>query len=307
MRRQCTPMETLDVGKRIWREMKIALMPTDRMLLKTGNCQIESEPVYVMQSTPRATRSDRKILSINLSLLYNSFIIYFEKTIANEMTTVIPLGVSTLTAATPERFEPGKRLRGPKRRQQVLACALLVFSRDGIGRAGHTQVAELAGVSVTTVFKYFPNRKALVDAVLGKVERRLLKLVQEAHAEAPSAREALHAQVRAWTRLAREEPDVMKIWLEWSASIRDEVWPRYLKLENRVNRIIVDTLERDPTPRRIKDIDAARAAHSTAHMFAHMIFSPDGAFDEAEKFMLDAIDVLIGFEEGAPSPQDPAK
>ncbi len=209
--------------------------------------------------------------------------------------------------ATPERFEPGKRVSRSKRRQQVLACALVVFARDGIGRAGHTQVAELAGVSVTTVFKYFPNRKALVDAVLGKVERRLLKLVQETHADAPSAREALHAQVRAWIRLAREEPEVMKIWLEWSASIRDEVWPRYLKLENRVNRIIVDTLERDLTPRRMKALDAARAAHSTAHMAAHMIFSPNGAFDEAEAFMLDSIDVLIGFEESTALPQEPAK
>jgi TetR/AcrR family transcriptional regulator, hemagglutinin/protease regulatory protein len=207
---------------------------------------------------------------------------------------------------TPERFEPGKRVSRSKRRQQVLACALVVFARDGIGRAGHTQIAELAGVSVTTVFKYFPTRKALVDAVLGRVERRLLKLVQEAHADASSAREAFHTHVRAWTRLAREEPEFVKIWLEWSASIRDEVWPRYLKLENRVNRILVQTLERDPAPRRMSDLNAARATQSTAHMSAHMIFSPDGAFDEAEKFMLDAMDVLIGFEESTASLQESA-
>jgi TetR/AcrR family hemagglutinin/protease transcriptional regulator len=153
------------------------------------------------------------------------------------------------------------------------------------------------------VFKYFPTREALVDAVLGRVERRLLKFVRDAHADAPSAREALHTQVRNWIRIAREEPEFVKIWLEWSASVRDDVWPRYLKLENRVNRIIVQTLERDPTPLRIKAIDAARAAHSTAYMALHMIFA-DGAFDEAEEFMLNAIDVLIGFGDGAPSPQE---
>jgi TetR/AcrR family hemagglutinin/protease transcriptional regulator len=197
-------------------------------------------------------------------------------------------------AEVPGRVEPGKRLSGAKRRQQVLECALAVFARDGIGRGGHTQVAELAGVSVPTVFKHFPNREALVSAVLGKVERRLLKLVRNAHADAPSAHEAFRTHVRAWMQLAREETDVVKIWLEWSASIRDDVWPRYLKFEARVLRILVDTLERHPAPLRMKAIDTARAAHGTAYMSAHMIFAPDGAFVDAEEFMLGAMDVIIG-------------
>ncbi len=211
-----------------------------------------------------------------------------------------------MTMAT-ERFEPEKRLNASKRRQQVLAWALVAFARDGIGRAGHTQVAELAGVSVPTVFKYFPSREALVDAVLRKVERRLLKLVREAHVDAPSARAAFHAHCRAWMQLAREETEFLKIWLEWSASIRDDVWPRYLKFEARVLRILAQTIERDPAPRRMKPIDAARAAHGTAYMSAHMIFSPDGTFDDAEDFMLNAMDLLIGFDLSSAPGHKPVK
>ena len=144
------------------------------------------------------------------------------------------------------------------------------------------------------MFKYFPNREALVDAVLEKVERRLLKLVRGAHINAPSAREAFHIHVHAWMQLAREETEYLKIWLEWSASIRDEVWPRYLKFEGRVLRILVQTLERDPATRRMKAIDTARAAHGTAYMSAHMIFSANGSLDDAEEFMLNAMDVLTG-------------
>ncbi len=208
---------------------------------------------------------------------------------------------------TPERFEPGKRLSRTKRRQQVLDCALVVFARDGIGRAGHTQVAELAGVSVPTVFKYFPNRQALVDAVFGKVERRLLKLVREAHDDAPSAREAFRTHCSDWMRMAREETEYLKIWLEWSNSIREDLWPRYLKFERRVLRILEKTLERNSALARMKPIDAARAAHGTAYMSAHMIFSPDSTFDDAEEFMLNAMDLLMGSDEDAALPRKPTK
>ncbi len=190
--------------------------------------------------------------------------------------------------------EPRKRLSRTKRRQQILAFALVAFARDGIGRAGHTQIAELAGVSVPTVFKYFPTRTALVGAVLGKVERHLLKLVREAHGDAPSVHDAFHAHIHAWMQLTREETDIFKIWLEWSASIRDDVWPRYLKFEGRVLEILVQTLDRDPAPRHMKNIDIARVAHGVAYMSAHMIFSPNCDSSDVEEFMLQSMDHIVG-------------
>jgi TetR/AcrR family hemagglutinin/protease transcriptional regulator len=189
---------------------------------------------------------------------------------------------------------PRKRLSRTKRRQQVLDFALVAFARDGIGRAGHTQIAELAGVSVPTVFKYFPTRVALLGAVLGKVERHLLKLVREAHADTPSVHDAFHAHIHAWMRLTREETDIFKIWLEWSASIRDDIWPRYLKFESRVLEILVKTLDRDPAPRHMKNIDIARVAHGVAYMSAHMIFSPNCESSDVEEFMLQSMDHIVG-------------
>ena len=38
-----------------------------------------------------------------------------------------------------------------------------VFARRGIGRGGHADIAEIAQVSVATVFNYFPTREDLVD------------------------------------------------------------------------------------------------------------------------------------------------
>ena len=62
------------------------------------------------------------------------------------------------------------RLSPEARRDQLMECAIEVFSRRGIGRAGHAEIAEQAKVSVATVFNYFNTREDLVDEVLAEIE-----------------------------------------------------------------------------------------------------------------------------------------
>jgi AcrR family transcriptional regulator len=63
-----------------------------------------------------------------------------------------------------------RRLSPGARRAELMACALAVFARRGLGEARHAEIAAEAGVSVATVFVYFPTREALVDAVLDEVD-----------------------------------------------------------------------------------------------------------------------------------------
>ena len=62
------------------------------------------------------------------------------------------------------------RLSPEARREQLMQCAIEVFSKRGLGRAGHAEIAELAQVSVATVFNYFSSREQLVDNVLIQIE-----------------------------------------------------------------------------------------------------------------------------------------
>src|ERR1700719_611396 len=64
-----------------------------------------------------------------------------------------------------------KRLDPSLRRPQLLACAMRVFARRGLGGARHSEIAREAKVSVPTVFFYFPTRDALVREVLEEVAR----------------------------------------------------------------------------------------------------------------------------------------
>ncbi len=58
---------------------------------------------------------------------------------------------------------PRTRLSPQKRKLQLMEIALEVFATRGIGRGGHADIAEIAQVSVATVFNYFPTREDLVD------------------------------------------------------------------------------------------------------------------------------------------------
>ena len=73
-----------------------------------------------------------------------------------------------------------RRLAAKARRELLLACALRVFARRGIGAAHHAEIAAAAGVSVPTVFVYFPTRAALVEAVLAEVERFYIARAEQA-------------------------------------------------------------------------------------------------------------------------------
>ena len=65
----------------------------------------------------------------------------------------------------------GRRRLPPKERKRLLLdYAIDVFASRGIGRGGHTEIAELGGVSVATVFNYFNTREDLVNDVLNDVD-----------------------------------------------------------------------------------------------------------------------------------------
>ncbi|EDM69089.1 SmcR-like protein VvpR [Moritella sp. PE36] len=127
------------------------------------------------------------------------------------------------------------RLTPEARREQLMQCAIEVFSKRGLGRAGHAEIAELAQVSVATVFNYFSSREQLVDHVLIQIEDFFSHMVRKnfidiTGQENNSAHQAIHDYLADFVDAAINNPQFTYIWLEWSSSIREDTWPRYLTL-----------------------------------------------------------------------------
>jgi TetR/AcrR family transcriptional regulator, hemagglutinin/protease regulatory protein len=136
------------------------------------------------------------------------------------------------------------RLDKAERRAILLQCAMRVFARRGIGAARHAEIARRARVSVPTVFFYFPTRKALVSAVLEEVARFFTEMAEHAHAKRGPAPEIILEHLRAFADAVDTHADHIRVLLEWSVALRGEVWPAFLRLQDKVNATIARTIRR---------------------------------------------------------------
>ncbi len=182
---------------------------------------------------------------------------------------------------------PGRRRLAPAaRRAQLLDCALQAFAAEGLGGAGHAKVAEIAGVSVPTVFHYFPSREALVDAVLDEVERFFTHLATQLHDQPGDTAAKLTAHGLAFLASVDTDPAHIRVWLDWSTAIREHVWPRYLAFQERLVSIVAKSIatgrRSGEIPPQLDPETAARLFVGNAHMAAMMKFAPDTRLDLPE-------------------------
>lgn len=137
------------------------------------------------------------------------------------------------------------RLSPCLRKEQLLTVALDVFSKRGIGRAGHADIAEIAHVSVATVFNYFPTREELVDAVLQRAEEIFKQLVFSTLKQYPKdAKSALINIACNLVDAALDDKEWLKIWFEWSTSIREDIWPNYICAKNDILSHIAASIDK---------------------------------------------------------------
>lgn len=170
-----------------------------------------------------------------------------------------------------------RRLSPAARRRQLLDCALRVFARRGLGRASHAEIASEAGVSVSTVFVYFPSRRRLVQAVLDEIQAFYTAMADQHHRAVVDAPTSILDHAVAFARSVETHPDHARVWLDWSTAIRDDVWPVYLSFQEQIVRKVEATIRRgrragsvaaDVAPR-----EAALLIVGSAHMIAQMKFT----------------------------------
>ncbi|WP_421268028.1 TetR/AcrR family transcriptional regulator [Aeromonas veronii] len=170
------------------------------------------------------------------------------------------------------------RLSPEARRSQLMECAIEVFSRRGIGRAGHAEIAEQAKVSVATVFNYFNTREELVDEVLAEIERFVNQMLSQAYGDQGSIFDKIQRHVRLSVDAAYDQPDYAGIWLEWSSSVREEVWPRYTRLLDHCLELIASKLQTAMDAGEITSVlsaqDLARSLTGFGYVMMQMINQP---------------------------------
>lgn len=148
-----------------------------------------------------------------------------------------------MTATTPAHLHARKRPRQMRARvtlDAIFEATIQVLLSDGLQRLTTTRVAERAGVSVGTMYQYFPHKQALIYALNERYLDVLAARVEETclARRGASIEQMVEALVSTYWQAKTERPEVTRV--------------LYLTVVEMDNRALIDAFARR--------VDAATAA-----------------------------------------------
>ena len=98
----------------------------------------------------------------------------------------------------------------------LLAATARVFVKEGYARASTNKVAETAGVSIGSLYQYFPSKKALVSAVIDRHMGEMIDLVRTSLVRVAQLplEDAARELVRVMIDAHRIEPKLHRVLVE---------------------------------------------------------------------------------------------
>jgi AcrR family transcriptional regulator len=162
----------------------------------------------------------------------------------------------------------------------VLEAAVQVLEREGVDAATTTRIAEVAGVSIGTLYQYFSHRDAIFDALQDREFKRALDLMQSVLSDgnlAQSPKETVKAVVKGLAEMYASCPGLHRLLA--IEGLRVAKAERVYAFDMRVVAIIRHFLAATGAPIRRRNLDAAAfvAFQSVrATMLASLLERPAG-------------------------------
>ena len=91
------------------------------------------------------------------------------------------------------------------RHDAIVAAARLITGESGMGGVQVAAVAQRAGIAAGTVYRYFPGKTDLVEAVFSEIAEREIGALRQAAAGAPGPLSALSAAIMSFASRALRE------------------------------------------------------------------------------------------------------
>lgn len=189
----------------------------------------------------------------------------------------------------------------------ILEATVQVLEREGAEAATTTRIAEVAGVSVGTLYQYFSHRDAILDALQEREFERAISLMQNVLSVgnlAKSPRETITAAVRGMGELYIRYPGVHRVLA--MEGLRNQKKDRLHSFDLRVIALVRHFLSATQTPIRRKNVDAAAFVAFQcvrATMLASLLETPAGLDDQT--LMDELVDFLLRYlveDGGLPAP-----
>ncbi|HEV8550822.1 MAG TPA: TetR/AcrR family transcriptional regulator [Polyangiaceae bacterium] len=177
----------------------------------------------------------------------------------------------------------------------ILEATVQILDREGLDAATMARIAEVAGVSVGSIYQYFPHRDAILHALQDREFERALKLIQELLADGnltQTPEQTVTTVVRGLALLYRSCPGLHRVLA--IEGLRVTKADRVHAFDLRVIEIVRHFLRATSAPTRAKSIDAAAFVvfqSVRATMLAWMLERPPG-LDE-ETLIREVVDLVL--------------
>lgn len=98
----------------------------------------------------------------------------------------------------------------------LLEAAARILIKEGFDKASTNRIAEVAGVSVGSLYQYFPSKEALVAAVIDRHKQQLMKIAHEALADVAAlpVEQAVRKLVAVAIRAHQVDPKLHRVLAE---------------------------------------------------------------------------------------------
>lgn len=180
----------------------------------------------------------------------------------------------------------------------LLDATARVLTKVGYDRASTNRIAATAGVSVGSLYQYFPNKEALVAALVARHNREMLDLLREALKEVASLdlATAIAKLVRAAVDAHRVDPALHRVF--------DEQVPRMGQLakiealQGETFQLVRHYLEKRRDEIAVRDLDSATSilvttVEALTHQFViHRADTPDR---DCERFIDEVTRLVVGY------------
>ncbi|HYI04483.1 MAG TPA: TetR/AcrR family transcriptional regulator [Reyranella sp.] len=182
--------------------------------------------------------------------------------------------------------------------QALLDATARVLTKEGYDRASTNRIAATAGVSVGSLYQYFPNKEALVAALVARHNREMLDLLREALKEVASLdlATAIAKLVRAAVDAHRVDPALHRVF--------DEQVPRMGQLakiealQGETFQLVRSYLEQRRHEISVRDLDSATSilvttVEALTHQF--VIHRPGAPERDRDRFIDEVTRLVVGY------------
>jgi len=207
-------------------------------------------------------------------------------------------------------LSPRKRPVQARSRQTfdaVLEAAAQVFEAEGYARGTTNRIAERAGVSIGSLYQYFPNKDAILVALLQRHVEEAVAFLGTTLAEAvqtpPPLPQLLTEIVTATVQLHSQQPGLHRVLFE-EAPKPPEVVEQWRSAEQQMIDLVASLLQQSPEASvGNPHLAAYLVVHTTEHLCHEFVLHPVGPFDE-EQFVSEVVKMLRGYLVGAGKAED---